>query len=292
MTDVGGDSQPLFSFGVVADTQYADRDPAGARHYRSSLTNLARAVEDFNQRDLAFVVHLGDMIDKDFESYDAILPIYNRITAPRHIVLGNHEFSVDASKKSDVLPRLGMTERYFDFVVDGWRFIAADGQGLSTYAPVEGALPLAEETLKNLQEDGAANAYNWNGGVDQQQIEWLKARLDLATENEEAVVLFCHFPAYPLGMTHNLWNDAEITSLLTSYPVVKAWFNGHNHAGFTGILEGIHFITFKGMVNYAEENAYAIVHVYTNRIVIEGIGAEDTRIIPVRGQYRVGMSES
>ena len=50
---------PLFSFGVVADAQYADKDPAGLRHYRSSLTSLEAAAEAFNGSDLAFVVHLG-----------------------------------------------------------------------------------------------------------------------------------------------------------------------------------------------------------------------------------------
>ena len=281
------DDLPLFSFGVVADAQYADRDPAGARHYRSSLKNLNLAIEEFNERDLEFVVHLGDLIDRDFSSYSDILPIFNQILTPRYIVLGNHEFSVEESKKEEVISHLGLDQRYYDFVVSGWRFIAVDGQGLSTFAPAEGMLIRSETMLNDLQQQGASNAYNWNGGVDEVQRSWLIERLELATLNGESVILFCHFPTYPLDLAHNIWNDDEIAQLLASYPVVKAWFNGHNHAGYTGILDGIHFITFKGMVNYPEENSYAIVRIYSDHIVIEGIGAEDSRIIPIRGVFGV-----
>ena len=159
-------AQPLFSFGVVADAQYTDKEPSGQRHYRSSLVSLEAAVTHFNEREMAFVVHLGDLIDEDFSSYDDILPVFNQLEAPGKIVLGNHEFSVEEAEKEAVLPRLGLEERYYDFVVDGWRFIAVDGQGLSTFAPAEGALRAAEEMLQALNERGAANAYNWNGGID------------------------------------------------------------------------------------------------------------------------------
>lgn len=280
-----GNAAPLFSFGVVADAQYTDKAPSGQRHYRSSLANLEAAVAHFNEREIAFVVHLGDLIDEDFSSYDDIVPIFQQLEAPGKIVLGNHEFSVEEAEKKEVLPRLGLEERYYDFVVDGWRFIAVDGQGLSTFAPAEGALRAAEEMLQELNERGAANAYNWNGGVDSVQLDWLQSRLELATQNEESVVLFCHFPVYPAGMAHNIWNDREVIDLLAAYPVVKAWFNGHNHAGYTSILDGIHFITFKGMVNHPEDNAFSIAHVYSDRIVIEGLGAEDNRIIPIRGAF-------
>lgn len=283
--------RPLFSFGIVADAQYADKAPAGLRHYRASLKNLGAAANEFNSRDLKFVVHLGDIIDEHFSSYDDILPVYNQILAPRYITLGNHEFSVEESRKSEVMSRLGLQQRYYDFVVEGWRFIAIDGQGLSTFAPAKGVLPQAKKMLKQLQQKGSRNAYDWNGGVDEVQFNWLEERLNLATQNEESVILFCHFPAYPIGMAHNLWNDEQITRLLSSYPVVKAWFNGHNHAGYTGIMDGIHFITFKGMVNHPEENSYAIAHVYPDQIVIEGMGAEDTRIIPIRGEYKLSSQE-
>ena len=277
--------QPVFSFGIIADAQYADKEPAGLRYYRSSLNSLDSAARDFNSRDISFAVHLGDIIDEDFSSYGDILPIYNQIKSPRHIVLGNHEFSVKEEEKARVLSTLGLEQRYYDFVVDRWRFIALDGQGMSTFAPVGGDSLGAQNMLRLLREQGARNAFEWNGGIDSTQMEWLKERLDLATQDKQSVILFCHFPTYPFGEMHNLWNDEIVVQLIEAYPVVKAWFNGHNHAGFTGIRDGIHFLTLKGMVNHPQENSYAIAHVYEDHIVVEGIGAEDTRIIPIRGVY-------
>jgi len=69
-------AQPLLWFGVLADVQYADLDRSGARHYRTSLDRLAACVKDLNQRDLAFVVQLGDFSDDGKDSFDDVLPIW------------------------------------------------------------------------------------------------------------------------------------------------------------------------------------------------------------------------
>lgn len=61
------------SFGVVADPQYADIPDRGRRSYRASVGRLTEAVADFNRRDLDFCVNLGDAIDRDWGSFDAIL---------------------------------------------------------------------------------------------------------------------------------------------------------------------------------------------------------------------------
>ena len=55
---------PLFSFGIVADPQYADipARPEMNRFYAESTKKLAAAIDAFNQENLAFVVTLGDLI--------------------------------------------------------------------------------------------------------------------------------------------------------------------------------------------------------------------------------------
>ena len=62
-------AEAVFSFGVVADVQYADQPDSGKRHYKSSLGRLEKCVSDLNRRDLSFVVQLGDFIDKGKENY-------------------------------------------------------------------------------------------------------------------------------------------------------------------------------------------------------------------------------
>jgi len=279
--------QPVFSFGLIADAQYADKDPVGKRFYRSSLQSLRNAVDTLNLYDLAFVAHLGDLIDQDFRSYDSIFPIYQQLNTDAYIVLGNHEYAVDSSQKSEILSRLGLSHRYYDFAVNGWRFLVLDGQGNSvfTHPGSSDAYKKAQITLADLRQKGAANAMEWNGGVDDDQMDWIKERLEYATQNNEHVIMFCHYPAYPLNHTHNIWNDQELVALVDKYPACKVYFNGHNHAGYTAIYHNMHYITLKGMVENPDENAFAIVHVYEDRLEMDGFGSEDDRIIPIKGIY-------
>ena len=105
---------PLFRFGAVADCQYCSKTSL-IRKYNLSPQKLTECVEHYNKPDLAFVVHLGDFIDRDFESFAKERPIYNRLKAPHYHVLGNHDFSVADDKKALVPAQLGLKKRYYDF---------------------------------------------------------------------------------------------------------------------------------------------------------------------------------
>src|SRR5687768_2631816 len=82
--------------GLVTDLHYADKPPAGTRHYRESLAKLAEAAAQFAKHTPAFVVELGDLIDAA-DSVDAEQAYLKRIdkefaavSEARHYVLGNH----------------------------------------------------------------------------------------------------------------------------------------------------------------------------------------------------------
>ena len=66
---------PLFRFGAVADCQYRSKTSL-IRKYNLSPQKLTECVELYNKLDLAFVVHLGDFIDRDFESFKVVSPIF------------------------------------------------------------------------------------------------------------------------------------------------------------------------------------------------------------------------
>lgn len=89
-----------FSFGIVADIQYADADKKGDRDYRNSLSKLEIGVNEFNSHNLSFVVNLGDMIDHDYISFDKPLAILKNLKAPLHNVIGNHDFEVRINLKA------------------------------------------------------------------------------------------------------------------------------------------------------------------------------------------------
>jgi len=267
-----------FSFGVIADCQYCNADPGGVRRYRDSPEKLRAAVDHLNTLDLKFVVHLGDFIDRDFESFDVVAPIFDGLKAPGYHVLGNHDYSVADGKKAEVHKRLGLPARYYDFAVEGWRFVALDGNDVSFHAHPKDS-PEFEAAKRYYAENQIASPM-WNGAVGEAQMAWLRGVLDAATEKGESVVLMAHFPVYPENV-HNLWNAPEMLALIDEYPCVRAYLNGHNHKGNYGERDGVHFVTFKGMVD-TTENSFATVTIAPEEIRIEGFGREVDRALARR----------
>ena len=80
------------------DPQYQDKNTAGKRHYRESIWKLEQAVDTFNFYRVDFIQNLGDIIDKEWESFDSILPVYKKVSSGTEVyhLLGNHDFAIDS----------------------------------------------------------------------------------------------------------------------------------------------------------------------------------------------------
>ena len=267
-----------YAFGAIADCQYCNIQTKGKRRYAQSEKKLTDCVADFNTMDLAFVTHLGDFIDRDFESFDVVGPIYNQLRMPKYHVLGNHDFSVADHLKKDVPSKMGMPSKYYDYEKEGWRYVVLDGNDVSFHAYPENS----EDAQKAAEyyETNKITSPQWNGAVGEKQLSWLKGVLESAQQAHEKVILFCHFPAYPPN-NHNLWNAEQVIALLEGYPCVKAYINGHNHSGGYGLKEGIHYLTLKGMVD-TETTSYAVIRLSADKIEVDGYGREEDRILPVK----------
>lgn len=276
-----GSERPLLRIGLVADAQFADVAPAGTRHYRRSLAKLGEAVERFNREDLAFVVHLGDLIDREWSSFDAILPVLSTCRHPVRHVLGNHDFEVADSLKPRVPERLGMGTRHHAFAAGGFRFLVLDTNDVSTYAhPADSPRTAgARDRLSVLEGSGLAQARPWNGALGEKQLAWFSRQLEAARQAGEPVVVFSHHPLHPAG-GHNAWNDEEVLAIAGGHdsPVV-AWFCGHNHAGAFGSRDGVHHVTLHGMVETEATNAFAVARLHADRIQLEGHGREPSRTL-------------
>ena len=270
-------------FGVVADCQYADVPAAGTRHYRKSVGKLQRCVAVLNDADLQFVVHVGDFIDRGFESFEPLLPIFKRCQAPTHHVLGNHDFSVAEEKKTQVPGQLGLPSRYYDFSVGPWRLVVLDGNDISLLSRAKGTdeYRQAEAILAKLKSGHAPHAVTWNGAVGDTQLKWLRETLAHAEAAHQRVFIFCHFPVYPPNV-HNLWNDQELLEIFESSRSVVAYINGHNHAGNYAQANGIHYLTIEGMVETADTTAFAMVHAHANTLRIQGFGRVPDRTLRLR----------
>lgn len=98
---------PLFSFGVIADVQYADIDDGHnflrtrKRYYRTSVLLLRKALKSWSAAAVKpdFVLQLGDIIDGFNRRHDAserslevVLREFSSCPASVHHVWGNHEF--------------------------------------------------------------------------------------------------------------------------------------------------------------------------------------------------------
>ncbi len=249
-----------FRFGIIADVQYADMDnrrtgtPREVFH-RDVVNVLKEFVDSANKLKPRFVIQLGDLIEghrhgdrsarepelaqKDLNT---VLEIIDCLQMDVYHVVGNH--CLPAGEVA-LLEMLNRERFYYDFYFDeapGWRFLVLDGN-----------------------DEG-------EGLMGEEQIKWLRSQLSGARENRERVICFSHYPLIgEVGETQGL-------KILDEFePAVVAWMSGHRHTGNYTIRNGVHHITFKGMVENPVENAYAMVELHPDMIRIKGFGAEQDR---------------
>lgn len=284
-TILQGATAPLAAFGIMADAQYADVPAEGTRFYRESIAKLGHAVEDYNRQELAFCVHLGDLIDRDWNSLDAIMkPLKACRHRVRH-VLGNHDFDVLDEFKPRIAERLGMPRRYYHFDRDGFRFMVLDTTDLSLYG---NPAPSREHeagraALEKAQKASLPQAKRWNGGLGLTQMLWLDRLCAEAALQKLKVILFAHHPVFPVNAL-NIWNNGEVLALAARHSHVVAYFSGHNHEGNFGEQAGLPFVNLRGMVETPDTTAYAAVTLHADRIILNGKGREPSRELVFRTQ--------
>ncbi len=272
-----------FEIGLVADAQYADVEAKGTRHYRRSLAKLAAAVEFLDSRPLAFCVHLGDLIDREWRSFDDILRPLGASRHRWHQLLGNHDFDVQDRQKPEVPARLGMAWRHGSFTHQGFRFVILDTNAVSTYAHPAGSPERAgaELELARLEAAGVRQAKPWNGGLGLAQLEWFERECAAARAAAQRVIVFSHHPVFPDNV-HNAWDAGAALAAVDRHPNVAAWFNGHNHAGAFGQRLGVPYLTLQGMVETADTTAFATVRLLPDRILLTGHGRVPSRELALR----------
>ena len=229
---------------------------------------------------LDFVIHLGDLIDRDFFSFGAVLPIMAKIKAPVAYVLGNHDYEVADDKKAEVPARLGMSAKYYDFVIGNWRFVVLNGNDISLHAHAKDsdAYQEAAAMFETLKKQNAAFANPWNAAIGSDQLSWLDSRLSQAAKAHQKVIVFCHWPVHP-DASDGLWNYNEVLARIESFDCVASFLAGHYHPGAYGVREGIHHVTFRAMLDGEDRTSYAVVRCDKETIQITGYGDEPTRTL-------------
>lgn len=257
-------------FGVVTDVHYADRDQLNGRFYRDSLAKMRDAIACFNRSDLDFIIELGDLkdiaLDKDagttLRYLDDIEKALQGFNGPVYHVLGNHD--MDCLSKSEFLshtsnPGSAAGRSFYAFTKRGVRCIVLDANYNEDRTPYE------------------RGNFDWKSAwIPDGELQWLEK--ELSTHRRQPTLVFIHqmldrfsdiSPSYCVG------NADDVVSVLESNPQVLAVLQGHRHAGHYSERNGIHYITFGGMISgaYPEHQRYAVVELRPDgSIAVDGFG--------------------
>ena len=217
--------------GLVTDMHYADKPPAGSRHYRETPDKLAEAAAQFSQNKPDFIVELGDFIDAA-DSVAAELGYLKRINkeflpicSQRHHVLGNH--CVYTLNKREFLDVVEQPKSYYSFDVGDFHFIVLDSCFRSDGTPY-----------------GRKN-FEWTDpNIPATELEWLKADLNSTTKK---TVVFAH-QRLDVSNHYGVRNADSVRKLFEESGRVLAVFQGHSHKNDHNEIGGIHYCTLVAMV--------------------------------------------
>lgn len=261
------DREPLLTIGLVADLHYAPMT-VGTRYCSESLTKLQAAVESFQERNLDFVVCLGDVIDHsetiegELGCIREVVQALDVLAAEKHFVLGNHD--VSELSKDQFLSACGSKNSYYSFDCRGVHIVILDS---------------------NFNPDGTSFApgnLEWNDAwIGEKQICWL--RDDLASAGDMPVLVFSHanldHRVLKTGAlnAHIVKDAVKVRQVLESSGNVKGVIQGHDHGGNQSTINGIPYIGLRAMVEGSgpDQNAYAICSLMTDgEILLEGFGQQ------------------
>ncbi|MCK5821069.1 MAG: metallophosphoesterase [Bacteroidales bacterium] len=264
----------IIRIGLYTDIQYYDGPAAGSRHYRQSLEKIPKMLKHLNTEDLDFLVELGDRIDRDYKSFKPVEALLSESRHPIIFVPGNHDYSVSSFNKIRVTAKSGHSKAYHSQTIGKWHLVFLNGLDNSIVAHSWYSLKYwkAKRKLETLKAQNAPNAYDWNGGLGEKQIAWLKTQMEIASTKKMNLIVFCHQPLFP-GNAHNLWGYEYMLQLLSDHPGEAWWISGHDHRGGYQEVNGVHLLTLRGMVE-GLELSYGILELHEDQVDLIGYGGQ------------------
>lgn len=231
-------------FGMLTDLHYADKPPAGTRHYRETLAKLAEAAEIYRKEKPEFMVELGDIVDAassvsvELEYLKRVNKDFAAIHPQRHYVLGNH--CVDTLTKEEFLDTVEQKRSFYAFDHAGYHYIILDACFRSDGKPY-----------------GRKNSEWTDPNISAAQLDWLREDLKATTL---PTVVFIH-QRLDVSNHYGVKNAAAVRTLLEDSSRVLAVFQGHSHKNDYKEIAGIHYCTLAAMIEGSgpENNSYSMV---------------------------------
>ncbi len=260
------DNKKHVRFGLLTDSHYADRDPGEVRFYRQSLDKMAECIMELNQQKIDFAIHLGDFKDQDelpkekrtLRYLRAIEKEYAKFNGPRYHCIGNHD--VDSISKKQFLENIENTDipwnkSYYSFDNNGFHFIVLD------------------PNFHADERDHDHGDFDWQDAhFTEEEWQWFEQDLK---ETKLPTLIFCHYTLYNFtqdGDRFYVDNFQRAQQIMEQSGKVIAVFQGHVHQEDFQQINGIHYITQNGMVDYSglENNSFAIVEINEKELIVNG----------------------
>lgn len=294
--------QPLFSFGVITDVQYADIPDGHSflgvrRYYRNSLLVLQRAVKKWNNhQNISFSLNLGDIVDgkcpkdQSLNLVSKVIQEFKNFNGPVYHLIGNH--CLYNLPRTKLLPLLSIPSvhphAYYEFSpIPEYRFVILDGYDISAigwphdHPHTIQALNFLNEKNPNENKDSPNGLVNlekrfvkFNGGVGKEQLKWLEKTLQDATKSNQKVIVCCHIPLDPGSTSKDslLWNYDEVMDVIHEYDCVKVCLCGHDHkGGYSVDSHGVHHRVLEAALECPlGVDAFGYIDVFEDRLSLIG----------------------
>lgn len=237
-----------FTFGVFADVQYDEREPAMNRYYRNSPGKVHSCLSKFSEEGVQMCVHLGDLVDAPDDEdrgercAERMMELIRETKIPCVFVPGNHD---TGSVSRDFLAQLwGLpADRFYrSFNMGNLHFVVLD----SNYDA--NGIPYTPRT------------HQWDASfLGAQQLAWLDEDLQAVPEYVTTVVLV-HALLDDLEDPHVIRDAAKARAILEKRRGTVLVLQGHRHCGGESETNGIRYCTLKATVEGPTDTCFWIIH--------------------------------
>ncbi|KAH0629550.1 hypothetical protein JD844_011702 [Phrynosoma platyrhinos] len=282
-------SKALFSFGVIADIQYADLEDGydflgvQKRYYKHSLCHLQKAIQEWNGREVQFVLQLGDIIDGFNAQYkmseralETVMKEFQKLKAPVHHVWGNHElynFSRECLVHSPLNTKYLEDQTLLSSLINNERSTeetASECYYAYQFCPMAKFrfILLDAYDLSTLGRDTSSKKY-------QDSLCLLRQKNKNKNLNSPEDLVECQFVQFNGGFSQDQlsWLDKVLTYADKNQERVV--IVGHLHYGSYCLdSHGVHHLTLEGIIaTPPESNAFGTIYVYNDRMILKGSGS-------------------
>jgi hypothetical protein len=276
------------------------------RYYRQSIDLVKRALSDWHTNEIRahskfkFILQLGDLIEgfrsdpkRRLEHMQTILNELIKLNVPVYHVWGNHEmyafngeYLIGSVLNSARSLKQNLNSNYYCVdITDKLRLICLDLYEISLFERDPAKLNEIKRLVESLKAQNEttldtnfkARFKVFNGAASLDQLEWLKKQLEYCQQMNKKVILSAHTPLMPEVSAADgvCWNAVEILQLIWSFKnTVIIYLAGHYHSGgyYFDIEHQLHHLTLHAILetdpNQPENNSYATVYVFENKIII------------------------